>query len=62
VQKEFDKVIADKNEEISRLKDHSQKLLAQINKAKKQCNKKLEQEKDNLEKSLSKKKMKKILT
>jgi hypothetical protein len=32
VQKEFDKVITDKNEEISRLKDHSKKLLAQIKK------------------------------
>jgi hypothetical protein len=28
-------VIADKNEEISHLKDHRKKLLAQINKAKK---------------------------
>jgi hypothetical protein len=27
MQKEFDKVIKDKNKEISRLKDHSKKLL-----------------------------------
>jgi hypothetical protein len=27
MQKEFDEVIKDKNEEISRLKEHSQKLL-----------------------------------
>jgi hypothetical protein len=46
MQKEFDEVIMEKNEEISRLKDHSQKLLTQIKKSKdrKQCVQKLEQE------------------
>ena len=33
-QKEFDKVIMDKEEEISRLRDHNQKLPLQIKKAK----------------------------
>jgi cell division protein FtsB len=58
VQKEFNQVITDKNEEISRLKDHSQKLLAQIKKSKdtKQCIQKLEQENQDLgRKKLSKK-------
>jgi hypothetical protein len=58
VQKEFDEVVKDKNEAISCLKEHNQKLLNQIKKSKnsKQCVQKLEQEKDNLEKSLSEKK------
>jgi hypothetical protein len=30
LQKEFDEVIMDKNEEISRLKEHNKKLLTQI--------------------------------
>jgi hypothetical protein len=34
VQKEFDKVIADKDEEISHLKNHSQNLIAHIKKLK----------------------------
>jgi hypothetical protein len=39
MQNEFDEVIMDKNEEISRLRDHTQKLLTQIKKSKdkKQC-------------------------
>ena len=32
VKKEFDKVVADKDEEICRLEDHSQILIAQIKK------------------------------
>jgi hypothetical protein len=32
-QKEFDKVVIDKDKEISRLKEHSQKLLAQTKKS-----------------------------
>jgi hypothetical protein len=57
MQKEFDEVITDKNKEISRLKDHSQKLLTQIKKSKdrKQCVQKLEQENQDLEKNLSEK-------
>jgi hypothetical protein len=56
MQKEFDKVIEDENEEISCLKDHSKKFLAQIKKAKvtKQYNKRLEQEKEDLEKEFKK--------
>jgi hypothetical protein len=34
MQKEIDKIITDKNEEISRLKNHSQNLIAQIKKLK----------------------------
>jgi hypothetical protein len=43
----FYKELTEKDQEICHLKDHSQKLLAQIKKAKvmKQYNKKLEQEK-----------------
>jgi CRISPR/Cas system CMR-associated protein Cmr5 small subunit len=57
IQKEYDRVIADKNEEISRLKDHSKKLLTQIKKSKdtKQCIQKLEQENQDLRKKLSEK-------
>lgn len=35
MQREVDKITADKNEEVSRLKDHSEKLLTQIKKLKK---------------------------
>ena len=34
MQKEFDKVITDKNEEVSLLRNHSQNLIAQIKKFK----------------------------
>ena len=34
IQKDFDKVIAGKKEEISHLRDHNQKLLLQIKKEK----------------------------
>jgi hypothetical protein len=56
MQKDFDEAIMDKNEEISRLKDHSQKLLAQVKKSKatKQSNQRLEQEKEDLEKEFKK--------
>jgi hypothetical protein len=56
MKKEFDEVITEKNEEISRLKNHQKKLLAQIKKAKvtKQYGKKLEQEKEDLEKEFKK--------
>ena len=45
IQKEFDKVIADKEEEIFHLRDHNKKLLLQIEKAKDkvQCSQKLEE-------------------
>ena len=45
----------DKEEEISRLRDHNQKLLLQIKKAKEkvQCNQKLEEENWDLQKQLS---------
>jgi uncharacterized coiled-coil protein SlyX len=61
MQKEFDEVIAEKNKEISRLKDHSEKLLTRIKKSrkKKQCDSKLEQEKEDLEKELKKNLLKK---
>jgi chromosome segregation protein len=54
MQKELEEVIMYNNEEISRLKDHSQKLLTQIKKSKdkKQCVQKLEQEYQDLEKNL----------
>jgi hypothetical protein len=57
MQKEFDEVIKDKSEEISRLKEHSKKLLTQIKKSKvrKQCVQKLEQENQEREKNLSEK-------
>ena len=50
IQKDFDKVIAGKEEEISRLKDHNQKLLLQIKKAKDkaQYNQKIEEENQDL--------------
>ena len=54
MQKEFDKVIMDKDEEISCLRDHNQKLLLQIKKAKdkEQYNQKLEEENQDLQKKL----------
>ena len=54
MQKEFDKVIMDKDEEISCLRDHNQKLLLQIKKAKDkaQYNLNLEQENQDLQKKL----------
>ena len=54
MQKEFDEVITEKNEEISLLKDHSQKLLTHIKKSKdrKQSVQTLEQENQDLEKNL----------
>ena len=50
MEKEFDKVIMEKEEEISRLRDHNQKLLLQIKKAKDkaQYNQKLEEENQDL--------------
>ena len=53
--KEFDKIIIDKDEEISHLNGHSKKLPAQIKKSrdKMQCNKKLEWENQDLEKKIS---------
>jgi hypothetical protein len=52
----FYKELLEKDKEISRLKDHSKKLLAQIKKTKitKQCNKKLEQQKEDLKKEFKK--------
>ena len=46
IHKDFDKVIADKEEEISRLKDHNHKLFLQFKKSKYkvQRNQKLEEE------------------
>jgi len=38
MQREIDKITTDKNEEVSRLKDHSEKLLTQIRKLKKDKN------------------------
>jgi hypothetical protein len=56
MQKEIDEVIKNKKEEISRLKDHGQKLLNQIKKARvtKQYGKKLEREKEDLKKKFKK--------
>jgi hypothetical protein len=53
----------EKDQEISRLKEHSQKLLNHIKKSKdtKQCVQKLEQENQDLGKKVHQKKMKKIL-
>jgi hypothetical protein len=55
MQKEYDEVIADKNQEISRLKNHSEKLLTQIKKSRdtKQRVQELEQENQDLRKKLS---------
>ena len=56
MQKEFDEVIAEKNKEISRLKDHCQKLLTQTKKSRKKnrCDMKSEEENEDLEKELKK--------
>ena len=50
LQKLFDKVVDDKDEDISHLKDHSKKLLTQIknSKGKIQINHKIEQENQEL--------------
>jgi predicted RNase H-like nuclease (RuvC/YqgF family) len=55
MQKEYDEVIADKNQEISRLKNHSEKLLTQIKKSRdtKQRVEELEQDNQDLGKKLS---------
>jgi hypothetical protein len=55
MQKEYDEVIADKNQEISRLKNHSKKLLTQNKKSRdtKQCVQELDQENQDLGKKLS---------
>jgi hypothetical protein len=49
-QKECDKIIIEKDKEISHLRNHNQKLLAKIMKSKdqKQCVQKLEQENQDL--------------
>jgi hypothetical protein len=54
MQKEYDEVIADKSHEISRLKNHSEKLLTQIKKSRdtKQRVQELEQENQDLGKKL----------
>jgi hypothetical protein len=54
-QKECDKIIIEKDEEISRLRNHNQKLLAKImkSKEKKQCFQKLEQENQCLKEKLT---------
>ena len=54
MQNEFDKVIMDKGEYIYFLRDHNQKLLLQIKKAKDkaQYNQKLEEENQDLHKKL----------
>ena len=54
MQKEFDKVIKDKEEEISRLRDHNQKLIFQINKVKDRAHdhQKIEEENRYLQKKL----------
>jgi DNA repair ATPase RecN len=55
MQKEYDEFIADKNQEISRLKNRSEKLLTQIKKSRdtKQRVQELEQENQDLGKKLS---------
>jgi chromosome segregation ATPase len=57
-QKECDKIIIEKDEEISRLRNHNQKLLAKILKLKekKQCFQKLEQENQGLKEKLTEEK------
>jgi hypothetical protein len=56
-QEEYDKIIIEKDEEISRLRNHNQKLLAKImkSKEKKQCFQKFEQENQGLKETLIKK-------
>ena len=51
---EFDKVIIDKEEEISRIRDHNQKLLLQVKKAKDRAHhhQKIEEENQDLQKKL----------
>jgi hypothetical protein len=55
IKKEYDEVIADKNQEISHLKNYREKLLTQIKKSRdtKQCVQELEQENQDLGKKLS---------
>ena len=54
MQKEFDKVAMDNEEEISRLRDHNHKLLLHIKKAKDKAqeNQKLEEENQDIQKKL----------
>ena len=54
MQKEFDKVTMDKEEDISHIRDHNQKLLLQIKKAKdgKQYNQNIEEKNQDLQKKL----------
>ena len=54
IRKDFNKVIAGKEEEISRLRDHNQKLLLQIRnpKNKVQCSQKLEEKIQALQQKL----------
>jgi hypothetical protein len=56
-QEECDKIIIEKDEEISRLRNHNQKLLAKImkSKEKKRCFKKFEQENQGLKEKLTEK-------
>jgi hypothetical protein len=56
-QEECDKIIIEKDEEISRLRNHNQKLLAKImkSKEKKQCFQKFEQENQGLKEKLTEK-------
>jgi predicted RNase H-like nuclease (RuvC/YqgF family) len=56
-QEECDKIIIEKGEEISRLRNHNQKLLAKImkSKEKKRCFKKIEQENQGLKEKLTEK-------
>jgi hypothetical protein len=56
-QEECDKIIIEKDEEISRLRNHNQKLLAKImkSKEKKRCFQKFEQENQGLKEKLTKK-------
>jgi predicted RNase H-like nuclease (RuvC/YqgF family) len=57
-QKECDKIIIEKDKEISRLRNHNKKLLAKImkSKEKKRCSQKLEQENQGLKEKLTKEK------
>jgi hypothetical protein len=59
-QEECDKIIIEKDEEISRLRNHNQKLLAKImkSKEKKRCFQKFEQENQGLKEKLTKKRKK----
>ena len=55
IHNDFNKVIAGKEEENSRLRDHNEKLLLQIKKSKDkfQCNQQFEEENQDLKKELS---------